>query len=591
MRALIPIFALALAMALTPLISAAQPADEELPPLIGDALVAPARASLSSAADARGPSQYMAGRVAVRLVLPESDGSAEPSTQDWTPAEIEYVTAQTQRALDWWAAQLPLARLSFALRVDVVPTKYEPIAHGLADEDLWISDVLARLGYTGPSHWDQIYAAGNAHRDATGSDWTTTIFIVDSSNHPTSHFVDGRFAYAYINGPHMVVTSNAGAYGAARLAPVIAHEFGHIFGALDQYAAARVSCERRSGYLNAPTSNSQYGGCGGREPSIMLEPLGAFIAGQVDASARAQVGYRDSDGNGLIDPLDTTPSVALSTDRLAASSGRPMLVGEARDLPFPAPYQQQVSLNTIAAVQYRVDGGPWLPAPAVDGAYDATAEAFAVELPLYDGSYTVEVRALNSAGVASTPTRQQVTVSGLGPAPDYSPAAPAVVASLSLPVSLAAPASTAAVQLSERPDFVGAPWLPYAAEMPFTLAPGDGPHAVYVRFQDAAGLASLPFALPVTLDTVAPTGWAARDPSSPTRLVLNAHDATTGVTGVEVRIGDGAATWQPYERLLELGPGGAGMPVALRLRDGAGNISEPISAPARYQIALPAVAR
>ncbi|HMQ30695.1 MAG TPA: hypothetical protein PKD53_08190, partial [Chloroflexaceae bacterium] len=570
MRALLPLCAMALAFALTPLVSSARPAAEELSPLIGDALVAPPRAAaLSAAGDMRGPSQYLAGKVAVRLVLPESDGGAEPSTESWTPAEIAHVTAQVQSALDWWAARLPLARLRFALRVDVAPTAYEPVAHGLAEEGLWIGDALARLGYTGPSYFDQLYAAGDAHRAATGSDWTTTIFVVDSSAHPTGHLADGRFAYAYINGPHMVVTSDAGPYGAARLAPVIAHELGHTFGALDQYAAARVACERRSGYLNAPTSNSQYGGCGGREPSIMLEPLGAFVAGQVDPSARAQVGYQDSDGDGVIDPLDTAPSIDLAEERLAAGSGRPLLSGGSRDLPFPAPHQQQVTLNTIAAVEYRVDGGPWLPVPAADGAYDEAAEAFAFELPVYDGVYTVEARAVNSAGVVSAPARRQVAVSWLGPAPAYSPAAPAAVNSLSLPVRLGAPASTRAVQLSERPDFGGAEWQPYAAELPFPLAPGDGARTIFVRFSDAAGLASLPFALPVLLDTVAPAGWAARDPASPTGLILRAHDATSGVAAVEVRLGDGAPAWRPFAPAIEPGPAGAGRPVTLRLRDGA----------------------
>lgn len=592
MRAPALLCALALALLLTPDAGHAGPAPDTPAPPLDDALVAPPRAALSSAADdLRGPSQFMAGRVAVRLVLPASDGGAEPSTESWTPEEIAQVGEQVRLALDWWEAQLPLAGLSFSLRVDVAPTAYEPIRHGLADEGLWIADSLRHLGFDGPSYFDQVYAAGDAHRAEAGADWTTTIFIADSSAHPTGHFADGRFAYAYINGPLMVVTSDAGGYGAARLAPVVAHELGHIFGALDQYAAARITCERRSGYLNAPTSNSQYGGCGGREPSIMLEPMGAFSAGLVDASARAQLGYQDSDGDGLIDPLDTAPTVELGEARLAATSGRPLLGGETRDVPFPAPYQQRVTLNSIAGVEYRVDGGPWVPVAASDGAYDRPAEAFAAELPLYDGDYQVEVRARNSAGVTSPMASRRLTVTWLGPAPAYRPVAPPLVADPALGLSIEAPASTAAVQVAESPGFEGAAWQPYSPRLTYTLAGGDGPRTVYVRFRDWAGLESLPFALPVTLDTAPPVGWAARDPRAPGALALVAHDATSGVEAVELQVGEGPPAWGPYAATVEPGPGAIGAQVTLRFRDAAGNISAPYRVAPGYRVALPLVSR
>lgn len=595
MRPLALLGALALIMTLlcVPAAGHARPAPQAPHPPLDDALTPPPRAaSLSSAADdLRGPSQFMAGRVAVRLVLPASDGSAEPASERWSAEEIAHVSAQVRRALDWWEARLPLAGLSFSLRVDVAPTAYEPIRHGLADEGLWIADSLRRLGYDGPSYFEQAYAAGDAHRAEAGADWTTTIFVVDSSAHPTGYFADGRFAYAYINGPLMVVTSDAGGYGTSRLAPVVAHELGHIFGALDQYAAARIPCERRSGYLNAPTGNSQYGGCGGREPSIMLEPMAAFNNGQIDASARAQVGYLDSDGDGRIDPLDTAPAVELSDSRLAAGSGRPILSGGTRDIPFPAPFQQQVTLNRIAGVEYRVGGGPWLPVAADDGAYDEAAEAFAAELPLYDGVYEVEVRARNSAGASSPPVTRRLSVSWLGPSPAYGAAAPALVAAPALGLSLEAPASTTAVQVSESPSFAGAAWQPYTPQLSYELAGADGPRTLYVRFQDWAGLASLPFALPVTLDRAPPVGSAARDPGAPGALIVRAYDAGSGVAALEVQVGADPPTWQPYAGRIELGAAGASAPVSLRFRDAAGNVSAPYQAPAGYTVALPLVVR
>lgn len=500
MRAFAAFIALCLALPLALPVAAQSPT---LPPLTGDALEAPPRSVLvAGAPDQRGPSQFLAGDVAVRLVLPESNGTVDPSTEDWTPAQVERVRASMQQALDWWATQLPLARLRFHLRLEVVPTDYEPVRYGLADEGKWIGDTLARLGFEGANYFDQAYAAADALRDELDTDWATTIFVVDSDN-GSGYFSDGYFAYAYINGPFMVATSDGGGYGAGRLASVLAHEFGHIFGALDQYYAARISCDRRSGYLGVPTSNSQYGDCGSKLPSIMLEPISAFTAGSIDPGALGQVGYHDADGDGVIDPLDTSPAIDLDQVSLD-STGRPVLRGVSTDLAFPSPLQPEVSINTIRAIEYRVAGSAWQPAIAEDGSFDSPVEQFRAELALYDGSHNVELRAINSAGIASRPVVQQIEVDGVGPQPDYAVSAPADSDSALIELNLKAPANTAAVQLSDDPSFAGAEWQPFAPKLSFELA-GPGSHTIYVRFRDAAGLNSLIYTVQTELSAPAPT--------------------------------------------------------------------------------------
>jgi hypothetical protein len=399
-----------------PLVGRAAPATLPVAPP-DDALIAPPP-SASLAAAERGSSQFMAGSVAVRLILPQSDGSREPSRVQWSPEQIAHISNEVQQALDWWQTQLPLARLSFKLQVEVVATGYEPIAYGLSNEGLWIGDLLERMGFSGASYFDQVYAAGDELRTRLGTDWTTTIFVVNSANQPGGRFADGRFAYAYINGPLMVLTSDVGAYGAQRMAPIVAHELGHIFGALDQYAQAGITCSQVSGYLGAATSNSRYANCGPGEPSIMLEPIEAFASGQIDASALAQVGYRDSNGNGLIDPLDTTPSIEISLGRLAEGE-RPGISGYANDLPFPVHNQPAVNLNTISAIELRINGGNWQSLPPADGAYNSSSERFSSELALYDGEHRIEVRARNSAGATSPILSQSLTLSGLGSAPEH----------------------------------------------------------------------------------------------------------------------------------------------------------------------------
>jgi len=349
----------------------------------------------------------MAGTVSVRVLLPESDGGADPSAEDWTPDGVAAVTVQVQAALDWWAARLPLAQLRFLPTVQIVPTRYEPISH--TDERPWVSDVLARAGFADADPFEQAYAAA-AQRIAEGSDWSTTIFIVNSAADGDGRFPDNMFGYAYVGGPYLVVTSDAGPYGAGHLAPIIAHELGHIFGALDQYAAANVPCDQRSGYLDAPSLNSQVGGCPLNVQSIMRDPAAAFPQGAIDVGALAQLGYRDSDGDGIIDPLDTTPVLALDPPPAVATQ-LPTLAGSAHDEPLPASGQPAHSIN-ILSLEYRVDGGAWrAAAPTWDD------ERFALTPVLYDGDHTLEVRAVNSAGNRSEPALRQLSVTGAGPPP------------------------------------------------------------------------------------------------------------------------------------------------------------------------------
>jgi hypothetical protein len=528
----------------------------------------------------------MAGHVAVRVVLPESNGAIDPSQEDWTPAQIEHVRAEVQAALNWWADLLPQANVRFTVRLEVAPSAYEPIRYGLAEEGLWISSTLANLGFRGGNYFDQAYAAAYRMRDEVGADWATTIFIVNSERNPSGYFRDGYFAYAYIGGPFMVVTSDVGAYGAARMAPIVAHELGHIFGALDQYAVARVPCTERSGYLNMPTTNSQYGNCGSQLPSIMLEPIGAYANRQIDPSALAQVGYLDSNGDGVIDPLDTTPKLDLVDIVGLAGSQRPILAGAAREVGYPAPLQVPASIHSISAIEYRVGGSAWQRIPSADGAYDSRSERFEVELPLYDGTYTIELRALNSAGRASPAVSRTVLVSGVGPQPPYAVEAPAYVAEPQVTFHLSAPPETPAIQISADPLFGSAEWQPFTTDYAKPLPPEDGTQTFYARFQDAEGRASLAFALPITLDTMPPTGSAALDLTTG-RLLLDAHDAGSGVAEVEIRGANSAPTWHPYQPGIALPAAPAS--VQVRFRDGAGNVSPLQNAEPRYFVRLPLV--
>ncbi len=576
---------------------------ETLEPLTDDALVPPPPPELLG--QSAGPSQFMAGEVAVRLILPESNGSAEPSLEDWTTAEIAAVTEHVQASLDWWTEQLPGARLRFHLDVQVVPTAYEPINYSLYEEGLWIGDLLGNMGYSG-NYFEKAYAAAYDLREQQGSDWATLIFIANSANDANGRFADNRFAYAYINGPFMVLTSDVGSYGQRRLAPVAAHEMGHIFGALDQYKSAQVPCEQRSGYLHTPTTNSQIGGCPTNLPSIMLSPVSAYAHGEIDPSALAQLGYYDSDTDGIIDPLDTTPDLELDPVQAVEPGERPVITGQSSDRGYPSPFLRTVSINPIERVEYRADDGPWQTAIPTDGAFDSTSEDFSFEAVLYDGTHQVEVRAVNRMGISSAPVSLPVTISGIGAQPVYQVRAPELSNTAAITLELEAPADTTAMQISRDPLFGDADWQPYEPRPLVQLQAGyDEAQPVYVRFRDANGYISPAYMQEILVDTNPPVGKVVLKRSSSMLAVLQAEDQGSGVDTVEIEVNDGENVWHleatEVERQLTAEddpdhsyyaevplPAGV-ISVRVCFRDMAGNVSPYLEARAQNSVYLPLV--
>jgi len=376
--------------------------------LVGDALVAPPPMGMQSLASDLTPgytetSEYFIGRVAVGIVLPESDGSVDPSTEDWTEDERALVLSEITTALDWWAAREPNAHLTFVYddgTAAPITTSYEPISRRYNDQSLWIPEVMGKMGYTSYSYFDQVRKYNNDLRDTYDTDWAFTIFVVDSSNDRDNKFSDYYFAYAYLGGPFTVMTYGNNGYGPHNMDAVAAHEIGHIFLALDQYYAAHQSCTRQSGYLGVENQNSQYGNCTSDEPSIMRGQTWPYRNGDIDEYARGQIGWRDSDSDGILDPVDTTLSV-VSADYVADAERPNVLTftGSVQDAPYPSPLRRSTIINRIDQVQYRVTGGEWTDVEPTDGAFDSYGEDFSFTTPsLPTGELTIDLRVLDSAG-------------------------------------------------------------------------------------------------------------------------------------------------------------------------------------------------
>ncbi|GJM21290.1 MAG: hypothetical protein DHS20C15_12050 [Planctomycetota bacterium] len=248
---------------------------------------------------------------------------------------------------------------------------------------------------------DDLRAYANSLRAAVGSDWA----IVAQC--------DKNFAGASaLNlGPRTILTplNNVG---------VIRHEFCHLFGSLDQYSSGSPAASL-AGYLGVSNSNAQrndglgfFGGQGEGRVDIMTSPSSV----EFRPSTRGQLGWRDSDGDGLLDPRDTHPDT-----RLDAPASNPLQIsGYVVDQALPILHHNElfgsVTLNTVSALEQRVDGGPWLPVSAADGAFDSRDESFSFELPpLTTGKHLLELRATNSVGnVEPSPARRVLQITGGG---------------------------------------------------------------------------------------------------------------------------------------------------------------------------------
>ena len=182
----------------------------------------------------------MIGDVWVTLVLLESNGAVDAQTENWSTTRIGQVKNEVLEGTQWWEdtllAQFPNSLQELNISVDFthadtpVPTAYEPINHGIADQSLWIDSFLSHVGYnTASSVFTDLDTWNHAQRLAHNADWALTAFVVDSLADTDGKFSDGYFAYAYLGGPFMMMTYDNNGWGISRMGQVFAHEFAPHF--------------------------------------------------------------------------------------------------------------------------------------------------------------------------------------------------------------------------------------------------------------------------------------------------------------------------------------------------------------------------
>ncbi len=348
-------------------------------------------------------SEFMLGDVSVSILAPESDGSVDPSTENWTVARYDKVATEAIAALDWWLARAGSLPLSFTVRIAQPATAYEPIVHPQSEEGIWIGDVMEGLGHSTGDYFERVANYSNALRDTDGTDWAVCVFVADSWNDADGRFADGFFGYAYLGGPFLVMTYDNNGWSADNMDAVLAHEMGHSFYALDEYASAGVACTERAGYLNAENGNSALPGCPKNVTTCIMRSV-VLSTAVADSFTTGQIGWWDADADGLPNILDTSADATL--DPYTPTPGDPYhatLTGVADENPLPNGnpygYAPTITMNTVTLVEWRVDGGAWGPASPVDGAWDEIQEDFTFTTgTLSSGSHLVETRAMNTAG-------------------------------------------------------------------------------------------------------------------------------------------------------------------------------------------------
>lgn len=366
-------------------------------PLINDALIPPDIPLKHNSPITPGyyeTSEYLIGSVAVGIVFLESNGTIDPSTENWTsPRETLVVSKIRDSGLSWLANYNPDANISFVYDIHYrVPTSYEPINHPQTDEGLWISEAMTYLGYSGIFYFTQVRDYINNLRDMFGTDWAFTIFVVDSYYDLDGEFTDDHSAYAYLGGPFLVMTYDNNGYYIGNMDFVTAHETCHIFYATDEYDDVPTT----SGYLGVQDNDGS--GC------MMDSPMQWWLC----TNSTEQLGWRDSDSDGILDIVDTFPNTVL--DHYSPDpTNEPILTftGNVTATTYPNnnPYGtgRNITINTITSVQFRIDYDAWINSNATDGLFDEAVEDFTFTTPsLSAGTHTIETQGINSVGNAET---------------------------------------------------------------------------------------------------------------------------------------------------------------------------------------------
>lgn len=361
-------------------------------------------ASLPFGADPDDTGEFMLGRVAVTPVFLESDGSIDPSTENWSTGQINSVLSNIQTGLNWWTELLATKSSVHTLEwvIDTTyattpkATSYEPIARTSNSYSLWIPEFLQDVGFASqPSLEANMRAFNDAQRTKLSTDWSFTMFVVNSANDGDGGFAPGGSfsrAFAFAGGLFEVIPST-------RPISTYTHETGHMFWARDEYSGGSTYYQKR-GYYNSQNTNAiDLNPVPGfqQEPSIMSSGTAlntAFNTLTTSDATLAQIGWQDSDGDGIFDVLDV-PLKLEGTGRFDEANSNYRFVGHATVQTMPntnnSGLQNDITLNKIGRIEYRINGGNW----TTIASPNTYTTDFDLNIPALIAQGQIEIRAID----------------------------------------------------------------------------------------------------------------------------------------------------------------------------------------------------
>jgi hypothetical protein len=347
--------------------------------------------------------EFLLGSVAVTPVLLDSNGQLDPSTENWTPVQIQQTLANIDEGLGWWvdtlAAQNSVHELSFNVDTTYATTpaetRYEPISRRSNDYSLYVAEFLANVGFGTGNLETDIRSFNQSQREKLNTDWSFSIFVVPSFADADGQFAPGGSfsrAFAFAGGLFMIIPST-------RPASTYTHETGHMFWARDEYAGGGSYFQRR-GYYDTVNSNAADNPTPGfvQQPSIMaagslLET--AYTNHVSPETTLAMLGWQDSDGDGIFDVLDV-PHQLTGNGYFDVESGNYRFSGFATVQTLPnlnsSGLKNDITINRIREIEYRFDGGNW----QVHSMPDDYQVNLDLTIPVPTGVTEIEIRARDS---------------------------------------------------------------------------------------------------------------------------------------------------------------------------------------------------
>lgn len=328
-------------------------------------------------------STVLAGRQAVNVVFLECSG-ASCTQPKWDSDSIASVLTQVDSMADLVELTVNRDRPTANLDINRIPitdrnilrVPGEPIDTASSSHIDLINQGVPEIA-SGVNGFDRVL---NLNRQAlANANGSTTIIVVNAENDADKRFPDSRANYAYIQGPHAVFIYEGKGSNTNFQKQRLMHEYGHLYGALDQYAAANIPCDRRSGYFGAENQNSELG-CASNVLSIMR----ATTQPVIDEYAYAQMGLVPHGMDLLVAGQTTVTDLG--------KTGNTYRFQVTRSTPQPANGFAPSSLNGIQMAAIRQGGRTYQGVPE-DGQWGGTTEVVRVTVPEDNGAGSFVSRA------------------------------------------------------------------------------------------------------------------------------------------------------------------------------------------------------